>query len=160
MISARKIFSRTTPVICIACFLFCGLSAIAQTGATNAPAPAAASGSMPDMGASLIRVFGALVFVIGIFLGGVWLFRNWQRIAVRKGISPKLQILEVKSLGQRQALYVVGYQQQRMLIGASPAGITLLSHLPVADESETTPTAPTKISFTDALQQVLNRKPK
>lgn len=115
---------------------------------------------MPDMGASLIRVFGALIFVIGIFLGGVWLFRNWQRMAVRKGISPKLQILEVKSLGQRQALYVVGYQQQRMLIGASPAGITLLSHLPQAEENETAPDAPTKISFTDALQQVLNRKPK
>jgi flagellar biogenesis protein FliO len=141
----------------IGAFVFLGSNASAETvAATNAPT---VSSTIPDMTSSTIRVFGALIFVIALFLAGVWLFRNWQRIAVRKGVAPKLNILEVKSLGQRQAIYVVGYQQQRMLLGSSPAGITLLSHLPAPDEDEPAEVpATTKMSFGDALQQVLNRK--
>jgi flagellar biogenesis protein FliO len=121
---------------------------------TNAPA---ISGVLPDTGASLIRVAGSLVLVIAIFLAGVWLFRNWQRLSVRHGATPKLNIIEVRSLGQRQALYVVGYQQQRMLLASSPAGIALLSHLPTVEEQENaTPIA--RMSFAEAFQQVLARK--
>ncbi|HZM01867.1 MAG TPA: hypothetical protein VFC44_02490, partial [Candidatus Saccharimonadales bacterium] len=79
-------------------------------------------GALPNAGASICRVFGALILVIALFLGGVWLFRNWQRLAIQKGGGAKLNLIEVKSLGQRQALYVVGYQQQRMLLASSPAG--------------------------------------
>ena len=116
----------------------------------------AVTSALPDTGASVLRVFGALILVIGIFLGGVWLFRNWQRFTVQKGAAPKLNVFEVKSLGQRQALYVVGYQQQRMLLASSPAGVTLLSHLPEVDGEESA-SAP-KMNFAEAFQQVLNRK--
>jgi flagellar biogenesis protein FliO len=120
---------------------------------TNLPA---ISNPLPDVGVSLVRVFGALVVVIGIFLAGVWLFKNWQRLTLRKGASPKLNVLEVRSLGQRQAIYVVGYEQQRMLLASSSAGVTLLSHLPSA-EAEPQVEAP-KMSFAEAFQQVLARK--
>ena len=103
-----------------------------------------------------VRVFGALILVVGIFLGGVWLFKNWQRFTVQKVCIPS-QRPEVRSLGQRQSLYVVGYQQQRMLLAASPAGITLVSHLPVSEETEATAPAP-KMSFAEAFQQVVTRK--
>jgi flagellar biogenesis protein FliO len=123
---------------------------------TNANISALA-GALPDTGASVVRVFGALILVVGIFLGGVWLFKNWQRFTVQKGGGPRLNVLEVRSLGQRQSLYVVGYQQQRMLLAASPAGITLVSHLPVSEEAEATAPAP-KMSFAEAFQQVVTRK--
>jgi len=137
-------------------FLFAaGIDAFAQSPAsTNV---SAFPGALPDAGASVVRVFGALVLVVGIFLGGVWLFKNWQRFTVQKGRGPRLNVLEVRSLGQRQSLYVVGYQQQRMLLAASPAGITLLSHLPAADEVLDAAPA-TKVSFAEAFQQVLTRK--
>ena len=131
------------------------------------PAPNALSipGTLPDTGASILRVLGALVLVISLFLGGVWLFRNWQRLAFRKGRAPRLNVLEVRSLGQRQAIYVVGYQQQRILLASSPAGITLLSHLPEEEEAKTAvtgataSTAPaTRMSFAEAFQHVLNRR--
>ncbi len=131
------------------------------------PAPNALSipGTLPDTGASILRVLGALVLVISLFLGGVWLFRNWQRLAVRKGRAPRLNVLEVKSLGQRQAIYVVGYQQQRILLASSPAGITLLTHLPEEEEAKTAAAAATdsaapavRMSFAEAFQQVLSRK--
>jgi flagellar biogenesis protein FliO len=116
------------------------------------------SSAMPDMGASLLRVFGALGVVIALFLGGVWMFKNWQRLGMRRGATPKLNVLEVKSLGQRQALYVVGYEQQRMLIASSSAGVTLVSHLPEAG-AEVAQTAPApSMTFVDAFQQVLTRK--
>ena len=112
--------------------------------------------AIPDMGASLLRVVGALVVVIAIFLAGVWLFKNWQRLTMRRGAAPKLSVLEVRSLGQRQAIYVVGYEQQRLLLASSTAGVTLLSHLPSAD-AEPAVAAP-KMSFAEAFQQVLARK--
>ena len=92
---------------------------------------------LPEAGFSVIRVFGALTLVLGIFLGGAWLFRNWQRLALKRGGRPaQLQIIETRSLGGRHALYVVGYQQQRLLLASSPAGVTLVSHLPGADAPE------------------------
>jgi flagellar biogenesis protein FliO len=116
----------------------------------------AISSALPDVGVSLMRVFGALVVVIAIFLAGVWLFKNWQRLTLRHGAAPKLSVLEVRSLGQRQAIYVVGYEQQRMLLASSSAGVTLVSHLPSA-EAEPAAAAP-KMSFAEAFQQVLARK--
>jgi flagellar biogenesis protein FliO len=120
---------------------------------TNLPAM---SSALPDMGASLLRVVGALLVVIAVFLAGVWLFKNWQRLTLRRGAAPKLSVLEVQALGQRQTIYVVGYEQQRMLIASSSTGVTLLSHLPSAD-GEPLEAAP-KLSFAQAFQQVLARK--
>ena len=114
---------------------------------------------LPQVGLSAIRALGALALVLAIFLGGVWLFRNGQRLAWRKTGAPRLAILETRPLGNRFALYVVGYEQQRMLIGSSPAGISLLSQLPPAAESVPEPVAPLQTaSFTQCLQQVMKRK--
>ena len=142
--------------VCLFSFFFpAGIGAFAESAASTSIS--GLPGALPDTGASVVRVLGALALVVGIFLGGVWLFRNWQRFTVQKGGGPRLNVLEVRSLGQRQSLYVVGYQQQRMLLAASPAGITLVSHLPAAEEAEAAaPVA--KISFTEAFQQVLIRK--
>ncbi len=140
-----------------------GFTAFADSAAsTNLITPnlnaAALSTGLPDTGASVLRVFGALILVVGIFLGGVWLFKNWQRFTVQKGSRPRLNVLEAKSIGQRQSLLVVAYQQQRMLVAATPAGITLLSHLPAEENVEPAPAVSTRISFADAFQQVLARK--
>jgi flagellar biogenesis protein FliO len=132
-----------------------GVSALAQSqAATNYLAQ---PGELPGAGASVLRVLGALVLVTAIFLGGVWLFRNWQRLAVRKGGAPRLNVLEVKSLGQRQALYVVGYDQQRMLLASSPAGVTLVSHLPAVEDGEAAAPVP-QASFVEAFRQILQGK--
>lgn len=127
--------------------------------ATNVFAPMITASS-PGAGLSFIRVLGALALVIGLFLGGVWLFKNWQRLAVQRGRAPKLNIHETRSLGSRQAVFVVGYERERFLVACSPSGVTLLSHLPVANEEETDMPAgnqPTP-SFAQALAKVLKGK--
>ena len=134
-------------------------SSFAQT--TNSAFTPQTTSSLPDVGiSSFIRVIGALALVIGLFLGGVWFFKNWQRLAVQRGRAPKLNILETRSLGGRQAIYVVGYNQERFLIASSPTGVNLLSHLPTATEGEPDATgknSPTP-SFAQALTQVLKGK--
>src|ERR1043166_3782133 len=112
----------------------------------------AGSPPLPDVGFSALRVLGSLVLLLALFLAGVWLFKNWQRVAIYKGRDPKLNILEIKSLGNRHALYLVAYEQQRFLLSSSPAGINLITHLPEADGQ---PAAPLVPSFAQNLQQLL-----
>jgi flagellar biogenesis protein FliO len=144
--------------ICFVSSFFILHSAFAQT--TNSLVAPITTSSLPDAGVSFIRVIGALALVIGLFLGGVWFFKNWQRLAVQRGRAPKLNILETRSLGGRQAIYVVGYNQERFLIASSPTGVNLLSHLPNATEGD--PDAAAKNSpapsFAQALTQVLKGK--
>lgn len=130
---------------------------------TNSPAPPLTLPQLPDAGPSVLRVMGALALVLGLFLGGAWLYKNWQRLTIQRGHSPKLNILETRSLGGKHALFVIGYQQERLLIATSPGGVNLLSHLPAGDEKEaaeaTPPDAATPPSFAKALTQVLKGKP-
>jgi len=107
------------------------------------------------IGYSVLRVLGAMMVVVGICFGGAWMLRGWQRRTALQGRAPRLRILEFKSLGNRQALYVVAYDQQRLLLGTSPGGVTLLSQLP-EEPASLEPVAP-RASFADALSQVLAR---
>jgi flagellar biogenesis protein FliO len=110
----------------------------------------------PDVSFSVLRVLGALALVLALFLAGVWFFKNWQRFLGRTGRAPKLSVLEVKPLGNRHSLYVVGYEKQRLLLASSPTGITLVSQLPDAVTDETLSSS--QSDFAATLQQVLNRK--
>lgn len=131
----------------------------AASGQTNTAAPLLVPPSPPDLGDSLLHVAGALVLVIGIFLGGVWLFKNWQRLALQHGRVPRLKVLETRPLGGRHAIYVLGYEQQRFLISSSPAGVSLLSQLPAAENDAGDGTDGTsKATFTQALAHAIKAK--
>jgi flagellar biogenesis protein FliO len=112
-------------------WLATGACALAQTThATVETAP------LPDVSGSVARVFGALALVLALFFGGVWLFKNWQRFSRFKGRPARLGVLETRALDNRHTLYVIGYQRQRMLVGTSPTGITLISELPDEEAAE------------------------
>jgi flagellar biogenesis protein FliO len=132
----RSIAARTA-LAALPLLLGAGLSALAEeTGlppisVTNRPPVAS---ELPDVTFPLFRVFGALAVVVALFVGGAWLFRNWSGFAGPRGRTARLRMLEMRSLGNRHALFVVGYDQQRLLIASSPAGITLLERLPSEPE--------------------------
>ncbi len=134
-------------------FSWFGLAPVGWAAEAGASAPPPIT--PPDLWASLLRVSGALVLVLGIFFGGVWVFRNWQRVAVRRGPGRKLEVKEVRPLGGRQAIYVVGYERERFLLASSPAGVSLLAHLPRATGEETASEAEPNDSFSRALAQGL-----
>ena len=140
-----------------------GSSVICFGQSTNLPVTLA----LPDTGTSaalsLIRVLGALGLVFAVFFGGLWAYRNWEKFAVTKGRAARLSVCEAKSLGQRHTLYVIGYENQRMLIASSPNGISLLTSLPSA-EPEALVSVPERPAveipcFSGLLTQLLARKP-
>jgi flagellar biogenesis protein FliO len=126
-------------------------------------APVLAGDSLPSVGFSVVRLIGALALVIALFLGGVWLYRNRQRLAFRRGSTPRLSVLEVKSLGQRQALFLIGYQDQRLLLASSPTGMSLICHLPAEDEPTAQPDfgpdLDQALRKVEAMEEALNDRP-
>jgi flagellar biogenesis protein FliO len=119
-----------------------------------------ATGIVPSSSSVLVTIFrmlGALAIVFAVFFCGVWLFRNWQGLLRQRGVAPKLRVMEFKSLGTRQALYVVAYERQRFLISSSSAGVALVTSLPEADD-ETVSAVTHAPTFADALLKVLNKK--
>jgi flagellar biogenesis protein FliO len=139
---------------------------LAVTAASaSAATPEAGTGphlDSPSLVFSLCRMAGALALVVALFLGGVYLFRNWQRLTVQRGKTPKLNVLEVRSIGPRHALYVVGYEQQRFLLSSAPTGIAMLTTLPPATVGEAaTHPAPAALparapTFAETLARMLN----
>ena len=133
-----------------------------SAGAAAAAAPVSSlpllpsAAPLPDAGASVLRLLGALVFVVAVFLVAVWGLRRWQRAGSIGRKGPRLTILDVQSLGGRQALYVVAYDRQRFLVGSSPTGVALLTQLPEGESEAEGPSA--QASFASALHQVLSRK--
>ena len=133
--------------------LFLALTMVVAMGAEKAGATAA----VPSVGAAVFRMIGSLAVVIALFFAGAWVFRNFHRFKSAGSPQRKLHVLEGKSLGPRQAVYVVAYEQQRLLIGASTQGLTLLTHLPEGTpQPETERIVP--VSFGEALLQAIGRK--
>ena len=113
--------------------------------------------AVPSMGVAIFRMVGSLAIVIALFFVGAWLFRNMHRFKSSGLSQRKLHVLEGKSIGPRQAIYVVAYEEQRLLIGSTAQGITLLTHLP---EGAPQPVGEriVSVSFGEALMQALGRK--
>ena len=146
-----------SPIIALSGLLFATLPSFAAASllSTNLPPIRPA---LPEAGFSVIRVFGALALVLGLFLAGVWLFKNWQRLTLQRGRPAQLQVVEMKALGGKHVLYVVGYQQQRLLLASSPSGVTLVSHLPPAEIAEVEPGQVSSRNFVEVLQQAVQAK--
>lgn len=85
---------------------------------------------------SVLRMLGAFIFVIAIFLVFTWFFKNKNGIFGLQHRKGALKIIEVKHIGSRQALIVVGYGKERILVGATANNISFISKLPDEKESE------------------------
>ena len=79
---------------------------------------------------SLLQLLGMLLLVLGVFGASAWAVKRWKLLPQLRGGQNHLQILEVRSLGQRNSLFVVEYQGRRLLIGSGNNGPRLLSALP------------------------------
>lgn len=89
-----------------------------------------------DLVEVLIRMVSAFAVVIGVLLLGVWFFRKSRFFSHYRTGPSQLRILETRSLGYRNSLFVVGYQDHRFLLAASSTGVNLVSQLPDAVEED------------------------
>jgi flagellar biogenesis protein FliO len=77
----------------------------------------------------VFRIFGALLVVLALLLGGAWWFRKSRLFGLVPASQSNLKIIETKSLGSRHAMHVVAYGEQRFLISDSPVGTSFLTQL-------------------------------
>lgn len=115
-------------VLCAAAMVALGASLRAADAVAATPLPA--SPPAPDLVATTVRLIGALALIAAIVFGGAWFMRNGQRVVFRRGKPTRLRLVEARSLGQRQALYLVACDDQEMLLAATPTSISLLASIP------------------------------
>ena len=80
---------------------------------------------------SIFQLFSALVLVLLIFFGVVWLLKRLQP-GLASGQAGGMRVVSSLSLGTRERLLLVQMGEQQLLLGVSPAGITLLHTLETA----------------------------
>ncbi len=102
---------------------------------------------------SILRLLGAFIFVVALFLIGVWVFKNWRGLVFKNVKKSNLKVVEVKHIGNRQALFVVGYNRKRMLLGVTSSTINFLSELPDDEDTQNEPSADNP-SFISVLNKI------
>ena len=101
---------------------------------TNPPSPLHSPPG--DLLFVMLRLIGGLFLVIAVFLGVVWFFKKSSFFRLYHGAPAQLKILESRSLGYRNTLFVIAYCQHRFLVSVSATGASLLASLPDAPASE------------------------
>ncbi len=112
--------------------------------------------SADDMLTSWLRMFGALITVLGIFFMGVFLFRKYGNVLQNKAAQGHLKVLEYRALNQKNSMYVLDYQGERFLVATcqqgSPVLTSLKYHAPENDYSN--PNA--NDDFKDEIRKAMN----
>jgi flagellar protein FliO/FliZ len=86
---------------------------------------------------SLIQMFAALAFVIGIILLMYYAVNKWlPRLSPAGGISRYIRVLETRYLAPKQALVLVEVGGEYLLVGSSPEGVTLIKQINMLEEIE------------------------
>ncbi|MBR89719.1 MAG: hypothetical protein CMO66_00380 [Verrucomicrobiales bacterium] len=109
-----------------------------------------------------LRLFGALLLVVALFLGGAWFFKRSSLFNFVRPAEAHLKVAESKTLATRHNLHVITYGNQRFLIADSPAGTQFLTALdePPVEESSTGEPGNSANSFADKLKLAIEGGPR
>ena len=100
-----------------------------ESAASPTPSVAKPTSPAPSMDV-LGRMLGYTVLVACLaFLSYYFLKHGLPLYRARNNEEKKLHVLEMKSLGNRQFLLVIGYDDQRLLLGVTPGKIDYLCPL-------------------------------
>ena len=114
-----------------------GLLALIAYEALNAGRPAE-PGTVTDPFANgnlLVSVVVNLGLIVLLIYGSLYLLRRWQGGNLARS-ARRIAVLETTRLSPKQALHLVRVGEQTLLIGASDAGLTLLSEVEVSAPAE------------------------
>ena len=94
----------------------------------------------------ILSVLGLLAVIL-LVLAGAWLFTRWAGQNLGGGLfaagrGGRLQVLDRTVLGRDQAVLVVRAGQRYLLLGSTPAGLTLLAELTPEEGKEWDPPEP------------------
>lgn len=114
-------------MVCVAPLAMMSVSHAGPASAPAAAIPYMAEG--PGTAALVWRVLGALLVCAAVGWAAVRLLGRWTAVRAALGTPRpprKLELLEVKPLGNRGRLLVVRYESEQLLLAQSEAGISLL----------------------------------
>ncbi|MCG8102516.1 MAG: flagellar biosynthetic protein FliO [Candidatus Thiodiazotropha endolucinida] len=73
---------------------------------------------------SLLSTVGGLLLVLGIIIGGVWLFKRYAQMPM--GGKGMVRVVGGASVGTRERVIVVEVDNQRLLLGVAPGQVRTL----------------------------------
>lgn len=112
----------------------------------------AAKKAAPSVAVSLIRVVGALVFVVALAVLSLYALKHFTSGKVsRKSPRRSINVIETAGLGPNRALHVVQAGNKFLLVGSTPTQINLVAELSTSDAEEVDPR--TADDFASILQQ-------
>ena len=111
--------------------------------------------SSNDMLAAWLRMFGALITVLGIFFIGVFMFRKYGGALQNKTSQGHLKVLEYRTLNQKNSVYVLDYQGERFLIATCQQGSPVLTPIRMETKNEQT-LNPQDDDFKDEIRKAMN----
>jgi len=94
-----------------------------------APAVAAAGAAPPSLGTTALRSVAALALVVALVLATSVVARRWLGRIPAGGHRHPIQIIASRGLPNRATLTVVEVEGERVLVGSSPHGLSLLYKL-------------------------------
>ncbi len=108
----------------------------------------------PDVTASIIKVSGGLLLVIGAIFGSAWFFRrfgNFSPVA-----HDELRVIGGLTIGQKEKIVLLQVGEEQVLVGVSPGSIqrihVLENPIPLNDAGEGKHN-----SFSDSLSEALGK---
>jgi flagellar biogenesis protein FliO len=137
-----------------------GVTAPVFGAGTNDVVWSASGGNGSGIAGSVVRMLGSMVLVLGLLVVAVRGLKHWRGLGGLGKKEPHIRVIETRSLAQRQTLYLVTCDGQRMLLAGSAAGVSFLTPLaPQLDESpEEGGPSSTVVHFAEALTHALGRK--
>lgn len=121
-------------------------------------APVAAEGTLAPGAESGLALIGRLLLILGVILALGWMARKLVHRRLQSGRG--LQIEGGLALGTRERLVVVQVNGERLLLGVTPGGISLLHRLdqPLQESPSATPAAAGEGSaFAERLREIMKR---
>ena len=96
--------------------------------------------------AQIFSVLGLLIIIL-LVLAGAWIFTRWAGQNLGGGFpavsrSGRLRVLDRAGVGRDQSLLVVRAGQRYLLLGSTPAGLTLLAELTAEEGKDWDPPQP------------------
>lgn len=133
------------------------VAALAMAVPASAWATPVGIGSGTVSGMDIVRVFGGLIVVLAVLLGGLWLLKRFGA----RGLSAQSRSLRVISslpVGNRARLLLVQVQEAQLLIGVTVQRVELVARFDAVSADADAVSPRTEGSFIERLRQSLNRE--
>jgi len=89
--------------------------------------------AVPALWYTILKSYGMLIVVIGVLAGFLYLIKKFSGLNYQAGSKNPIKVLGSHYLSPKNRLLIVDVNGEKMLLGATPSNINLISKLPDND---------------------------